>query len=647
MKLYLYSMILMLGLALGLVSCIDDSIIEVFVPEENPPTGTGNVLSLALNVPLPEEYMNTRSYEGVNMGSINEILIDGVRIVLYNSGIAQYSLDLDIQLQPDDNNTFNVTGSDLYLWAKYGNRILIQTKAHAFEAKDYDMLILINPNDDIKAKTAVGESLTELDTSLAISDMYRLRAVTEGSNTYQKPAYFLMTNSQGLISLKPENFYDTKEKAEKNPTYIALDRAVAKVSCNYDDPSSTRSTAVAPYGRFVMLLDYNNQSAAPWGDDYDIPEDCIECPMPGCGGHFNRETKKCDKHPHIHTYDGLGLVADRVRYMVATDLSWEVDIVNKNSYWLRHLAFKAGGTVMEQQGDTDRQNFYAEDPNFSRPTDLDKNFSYLADGSQLAPGITNSTAKKLYPKFPSYQYYKYWSWNEADTDPIYIPENTMEQYEQKKDVVTRVVFRAVLKREQFTATDTDETPTNVQTIGDFFVLKGENGDIDVYKYNNYNKDKTTFFILRPEDVAVYALEYKNKGSLSDINVHPYFKKEIEAAIGDFVKENEEFNWTDLSQNTDPILSDKLSFYKNGEIFYEVPIEHFAVSEAGSYGGYGRFGVVRNNWYKLNVESIISIGQPTIPAPTSDLIESGSTRSTGAIENNTSDNSLVRNQPIIF
>lgn len=652
MKLYLYSMILMLGLALGLVSCTDDSIIEVFVPEENPPAGTGNILSLALNIPLPEEYMNTRSYKGVNMGSISEILIDEVRIVLYNSGIAQYSLDLDIQLEPDDNNTFNVTGSDLYLWATYGNRILIQTKAQAFEAKDYDMLILINPNDDIKTKTEVGESLTQLDTSLDISDMYRLRTVPEGSNTHQEPAYFLMTNSQGLISLKPENFYDTKEKAEKKPTYITLDRAVAKVSCNYDGPSNTRSTEVAPYGRFVMLLDYNNQSAAPWGDDYDIPEDCIKCPMPGCSGHFDRKTKKCSEHPHIHTYDGLGLVADRVRYMVATDLSWEVDIVNRKSYWLRHLTKKAGGTVMEQQGDTDRQDFYAEDPNFSGfsgsgSTDLDNNFSYLANSSQLAPGITNSTAKKLYPQLPSYKYYKYWSWDEADTAPAYIPENTMEQDEQKKDVVTRVVFRAVLKREQFTVDDTDETPTNVRTIGDFFVLKGKNDDIGVYKYNNYNKDNTTFFILRPEDVAVYALEYINKGNLSDISVHPYFKKEIEDAIDDFVKENAGFSWTDLSQNTDPILSDKLSFYKNGEIFYEVPIEHFTVSEAGGVGGYGRFGVVRNNWYKLNVKNIISIGQPTIPAPTSDLIESGSTRSTGTIENNTNANSLVRNQSIIF
>lgn len=57
-------------------------------------------------------------------------------------------------------------------------------------------------------------------------------------------------------------------------------------------PPNTKSTAVAPYGRFVMLLDYNNQSEAPWGDEgYDIPEDCIKCPVQGCTGTFNPENE--------------------------------------------------------------------------------------------------------------------------------------------------------------------------------------------------------------------------------------------------------------------------------------------------------------------------------------------------------------------
>ena len=70
----------MLGLALWLVSCtgtetpIDDL---GNIPEESIPSGTGNMFSLAMRIPLPNDYMSTKAYEGVDRGSISEILIDG------------------------------------------------------------------------------------------------------------------------------------------------------------------------------------------------------------------------------------------------------------------------------------------------------------------------------------------------------------------------------------------------------------------------------------------------------------------------------------------------------------------------------------------------------------------------------------------
>ena len=155
----------MLGLALWLVSCtgtetpIDDL---GNIPEESIPSGTRNMFSLAMRIPLPNDYMGTKAYEGVDRGSISEILIDGVRMVLYEGGVVKYCLDLDIQVQPD-NNDFKVTGSDLYNWTTDGNRIFIQTIARTFERSNYDMLIVINPNDSIKAKTEKGEHVTALD----------------------------------------------------------------------------------------------------------------------------------------------------------------------------------------------------------------------------------------------------------------------------------------------------------------------------------------------------------------------------------------------------------------------------------------------------------------------------------------------------
>ena len=219
MKQYVYRIFLMLGLALWLVSCtgtetpIDDL---GNIPEESIPSGTGNMFSLAMRIPLPNDYMSTKAYEGVDRGSISEILIDGVRMVLYEGGVVKYCLDLDIQVQPD-NNDFKVTGSDLYNWATDGNRIFIQTIARTFERSNYDMLIVINPNDSIKAKTEKGEHVTALDVAFNTTiGMFRSRTVIGEEGTYEEPAYFLMMNSQKLVELIPGNFYATKEKAENN-----------------------------------------------------------------------------------------------------------------------------------------------------------------------------------------------------------------------------------------------------------------------------------------------------------------------------------------------------------------------------------------------------------------------------------------------
>lgn len=80
----------------------------------------------------------------------------------------------------------------------------------------------------------------------------------------------------------------------------------------------------------------------------------------------------------------------------------------------------------------------------------------------------------------------------------------------------------------------------------------------------------------------------------------------------------------------------LKFYKDGYCYYRVLIRHFDDTQTSwasaatmtdnsttqVYGGdatsyLGRYGVVRNNWYNISINSVTHIGSPIIPALTTD------------------------------
>ena len=73
--------------------------------------------------------------------------------------------------------------------------------------------------------------------------------------------------------------------------------------------------------------------------------------------------------------------------------------------------------------------------------------------------------------------------------------------------------------------------------------------------------------------------------------------------------------------------DLLALYKGGICYYNIPVKHFGdtdtpleenqkITKPSDYKQtqLGRFGIVRNNWYHINIESISNIGEPTIPNP---------------------------------
>lgn len=93
------------------------------------------------------------------------------------------------------------------------------------------------------------------------------------------------------------------------------------------------------------------------------------------------------------------------------------------------------------------------------------------------------------------------------------------------------------------------------------------------------------------------------------------------------------DWTDLlgdsSINVETLLG-TVKCYLNGVCYYPILIRHFNDDELGYTGlntfesafadgmydqnDLGRYGVVRNNWYRITINSVSRPGEPTIPTP---------------------------------
>ncbi|NDV56945.1 Mfa1 family fimbria major subunit [Bacteroides sp. 519] len=555
MKIHYYT-IFLIFITGSLVSCINESITCDIDPGGN--NESKGMLSLKIRIPLTKSKIPARDYTEINKDSYNEILINEVRVVFYKetekNTIVEHLWNPDINLSIDNTTEeIAVTGNDLHSWKTEGESILIQTIAHPLHIEHYYMLIAVNPNNAIKAITALEQSVDKLDIPFDTFDDSGRNFANMYTGTGS--THFLMLNRQGLIKLTNTNFHKTKEEAEETPVEVNVERTVAKVTVGYDISEF--------YGRFVM-----------W--------------------------------------------ANEISYLTATDIKWHLNVVNKKSYWLRHLTNKAGALGMEKQGDTDWENFYAEDPNFAVANTTYADFRYLTPDDFTYTNGTNYSPRKLsppsYPSLSGIDLASYWSWAEGD-GPMYIPENTMEEDAQTGDKTTTVVFEITLRRD-WNSSDANTTGTP-PTVEPFFVFKGGTQESAEHIHNNAyyeNDERKYFYIISPQDMALYA-----SGTVTDNQINPYIKEGLFDKIEKFKKENPNFNFSNWKNET-AAKTNNLIFYNSAKLYYEVPIEHFSVAQAGGKGKYGRFGVVRNNLYNLNINKIMSLGSLTIPTPGTDLIE---------------------------
>lgn len=196
--------------------------------------------------------------------------------------------------------------------------------------------------------------------------------------------------------------------------------------------------------------------------------------------------------------------------------------------------------------------------------------------------------------------------------PLYCLENTFNLANMMQGQTTRVVFKAKY------------TPKNF-TDGETFYKIGKNTAIwkeDDLKQEIKTAVASVFPGVKTDKISVNLDAEDNK--ITAAGTH-YIK-----AVNITVKTSE----TETAKITDENIkaintqlglkeSDKvgISTYAGGESYYIARIKHFGDDltswKSGSYGKnnleyLGRYGVLRNNWYELTVNSVSNPGYPSVP-----------------------------------
>lgn len=193
------------------------------------------------------------------------------------------------------------------------------------------------------------------------------------------------------------------------------------------------------------------------------------------------------------------------------------------------------------------------------------------------------------------------------TKPLYCLENTFNLENMKQGQTTRVIFKASYTPKDFTTED-GKTFYKIGTSVALWSQKNLEAHIKAAVSKVFSVTTTDVTINLAADGnnittagnhVITAANFKVKG-------HDTVSKAEEKAVNDKVGLTEKAG---------------ISTYADGESYYIARIKHFGdVLTPWNSGVYdtknleylGRYGVLRNNWYELNVNSVSGPGYPSVP-----------------------------------
>ncbi|MDH6534883.1 hypothetical protein D0T51_07645 [Parabacteroides sp. 52] len=263
-----------------------------------------------------------------------------------------------------------------------------------------------------------------------------------------------------------------------------------------------------------------------------------------------------------------------------SNLFWRLDVTNKSTFWTRHMDKMKSGVFPEEDVVPEkplnvnyRHYLYAKDPNFD--------------------GVSQERTPVGSVSHPNTEFRRLSALSDVsipvgDTHFEYAPENTMEADEQQEDVTTAVILKLDY-RPTHSALGTEVKTTDRYFVWAGYVLTAE----DLVKIRDYDSD--------PQNVTWYDTFYT-------------LQEHLKAKAG--ILENTIIGFgTDYKtpQNASYQV-EGISYYYTDTNYYRIMIRHYSDLLESRAMRYGRFGLVRNNVYKLTIRTVNAPGTIDIPEP---------------------------------
>lgn len=422
---------------------------------------------------------------------------------------------------------------------------------------DYYALVILNNKDKNDAEKV---TLPTTGTTTTYGAWNIANIATE-TNLVDNTKGFYMANAPEFTGTEPttlvqiKGIYRTKEEAHSKPgTTVHVERGLAKVTVG----SNSSSNYFATDGAAVTENKYKNDvvKITKWALDVT-------------------NKKSFPVHVTSGLKDGLTLTDQTV--------TGYTDIWNATSRFVSQLSVTGAF----------KRVYWGIDPNYSM--DLSNLTKCKA---QFTIAETNGTGVR-------------WNDGSGSEKPLYCLENTFDIKNMLQGQTTRVLLKATYTPSAV-ATETDKT---------FFMI-GKSSDIWTVKTLAEQIKSKAEEVLGTTPVVTVTLNDGIKAAgthLLDATNVTIKSGEVDKTSAIVAQINNKLGLKDAT-TTDPIVG--IATYKNGESYYIARIKHFGDDltpwNAGEVYGtdndkyLGRYGVLRNNWYDLTVNSISGPGYPDVP-----------------------------------